>query len=678
MRVRLQAAAAATSLLLFLDPAHPAQQAVARGHVEVTFPESGAVVTGPTRIRGTYTDAFDIFIAFDAGFLHEVHTHDPQGDDDGTWHFDWDPAEHAGPVEIAVRGTSTADLHSRWALPVTVTVHPRLDPSSTPSLHAVPAGPRAVGVLSGGSRSESASGHRLDPAARALWVWESATQRLLTTPGARRVLAAFMDDPAVAPDPRRVLYLYADRGHGGWMLKDRPELYRSLIAWAHGRGWSVHALLGSGAYLAPMYSYERFHHKAVALMDAVLVYNVTAPSEARFDGVNIDIEPYVLPDWRHAPSVKTQYFDMLAAMMERKAASGQRLLVGPAIPRWLDDSAECRSISWRGARKTCAQHVQDIADYVALMDYRDVAGTSVGIIDQARGEIDYGNRIGKPVVIGVETGEVSSGDPETISFHEEGRTWMEAELARVMKAFAGEKSFGGIAVHHYDSWRTMRTVWSPGGVTWSSPVADSAPPAAPAGLSAAARDWQRIDLGWEPAADDVMVDHYEIHRSNSPDFEPDSSTLVNRIEGEYARDPGLLAGTTYRYRIIAVDIAGKRGPASAEVAATTPTGAGRRRMRIASIAITPAGSGAQGTLTLTDDDGRPVEGATVSGKFGGAAGRTFSGVTDASGVFRATSEDLHPPWTVIFAPRRIRAAGYYWASSLDVSHAAESSHTIRH
>ncbi len=689
--VALQIIVGAALLAGALDLGHAAPERRARGHIEVTFPKTGAVVTGPIRVRGTYQHVFDLVIAFDAGFLHEVHTDDPEGGDDSTWYFDWDTAEHSGSVEITVRGSSVVDLYARWAPPVHVTVGPEKDPPSVPSLHSERAAPptphaerrtpSAAGAPSDGATGRDGTegeprARPLDPAARALWVWEADTHRLLVTPGARQVLAAFMEDATIAPDPRRVIYLYADRGHGGWKLKDSPDLYRSLIGWAHERGYSIHALLGSGSYQAPMYSYSRYHHKAVGLMDAVIAYNAGSPPVSRFDGVNIDIEPHWLPDWHEAPALQVQYFDMLAAMMRRVADSGQRLLVGPAIPRWLDASDECRSIAWRGKKKTCAQHVQDITDYVALMDYRDIAETSIGIIEQAGAEIAYGNRIGKPVVIGVETGQVSSGDPEAITFHEEGRDRMEEELAKVMKAFSGEKAFGGVAVHHYDSWRKMRTIWSHNGLAWTSPVPDGAAPQAPGGLAATPWDWQRIDLGWEAAGDDVMVDHYEIHRSMTAGFAPDASTLAARTDAEFAKDVGLLAGTTYRYRIIAVDVAGKRGPASQEISATTPVGIGRRKLRIASISVASAGESAVGTMAVTDEEGRPIAGAAVSGRFGGAAGRTFAGVTDSSGSFTATSEQLAPPWTVTFAPERIRAKCCYWASSLDVAHRAEGSYMM--
>ena len=117
--------------------------------------------------------------------------------------------------------------------------------------------------------------------------------------------------------------------------------------------------------------------------------------------------------------------------------------------------------------------------------------------------------------------------------------------------------------------------------------------------------------------------------------------------------------------------ASKRSAPSQEASAATPIGVGRRRLRIASISVAPVGQRAGAMMTVTDDEGSPVEGAAVSGRFGGAAGGTFIEITNAEGVMRATSEPLGTEWTVSFIPERIRAQGYYWASSLDAAHTAE-------
>jgi hypothetical protein len=47
--------------------------------------------------------------------------------------------------------------------------------------------------------------------------------------------------------------------------------------------------------------------------------------------------------------------------------------------------------------------VQDIYDYVALMDYRDHADGGDGLVSHAMDELRYGETIGRPVLLGIET-----------------------------------------------------------------------------------------------------------------------------------------------------------------------------------------------------------------------------------------------------------------------------------
>jgi hypothetical protein len=105
-------------------------------------------------------------------------------------------------------------------------------------------------------------------------------------------------------------------------------------------------------------------------------------------------------------------------------------------------------------------HVQDLTDYVSLMDYTE---TATGIIARAAHEIAYGRP--NSVVIGVESKDLSgTGDPETVTFYEEGRTYMEAELDKVYAAEAGQPSFAGIAMHHYGTLLQLPSVWGEDGV----------------------------------------------------------------------------------------------------------------------------------------------------------------------------------------------------------------------
>lgn len=505
---------------------------------------------------------------------------------------------------------------------------------------------------------------------RSMWIWENASYNLILNAGSREVLHAMAADTSTfGQDAVTTLYLGVDRYYGMDMLEDERKKVRDFVRWAHGQGYRVQALIAGGTKPPFFGAYERYREQAVREFEKVLNYNISSEPDERFDGVNVDTEPYSLPDFHTGyPSVQLQYLDMFEELMERKAASGLGLAVGPAIPRWYDSSASAKDITWNGSTKWLSQHIQDIADYIAIMDYRDQAEGSVGIIAQAQGEIDYANAIGKPnsVVIGVETKDIADGgDPETISFHEEGRLYMERELDKVYAAFGTNPAFAGIALHHYDTLLKFPSVRGPDRIDWQPPADDKAPSKPDGTPTARAFDHQRIDLSYGRASDNQEVWEYRIYRSDRADFEPDASLLAGTSRGLGFKDGGLLPDTTYYYRITAVDLSGNESkPTKAVSAATGSTTL--KPMIVDGLEMKYDGAKATVTLQVADQQtGAPVK-AAVHGRFTGMAGRYVSAATDAEGRWTAGSEAIvSPSGEAGFAPRRIMAAGYYWAHAYD-------------
>jgi len=516
----------------------------------------------------------------------------------------------------------------------------------------------------------------LVPQDRAMWIWENASYNLLYNPGSRKVLDAMASDTTTfGQDAVTTLYLGVDDYQGVDMLEDERERVRDLVAWAHDRGYRIQALIAGGTNPPYFGTYTRYREQAVREFEKVLNYNLSSKANERFDGINLDTEPYSLPDFHTAyPDVEIQYLDMLKALMDRKAASGLGLPVGPAIPRWYDTSASAQNISWNGSVKWMSQHIQDIADYIAIMDYRDQADGSVGIIQQAQGELDYAQSIGKPnsVVVGVETKDIADGgDPETISFNEEGRAYMESELDKVYAAFGTHPAFAGIALHHYDTLLQLPSAWGANAVRWQPPADTQPTGALSAAPTASAFDYQRIDLAYGRAFDDSEVLGYRIYRSAQPDFEPDPSLLAGTARGLGFKDVGLLPDTTYYYRIAAVDLAGNEGPASAAISARTGQTT-LKPMIVSAMSVAHGASKGTVTLRVTDlETGASIPSAAVHGRFTYMAGRFVDAKTDAQGSLVASSETVNAAsGEVGFVPVRILAAGYYWASAYDKPHSA--------
>ncbi|MFN3310205.1 MAG: hypothetical protein ACK40R_00685 [Thermomonas sp.] len=297
----------------------------------------------------------------------------------------------------------------------------------------------AGGATAQAPEARAGGGH----APRAVWTWERPSYAMLESPQVAAEALVFLQRKRID-----TLYLYADAYQGRNLLVQQPERYRGLIRAAHARGIRVYALLGSWYLHTERYVLPRQQHKAVAMLRRVLDYNAAAPAGARFDGVNYDIEPHLLDEWEDATRVRLLrgFLDMTAAMMEARRKSGQALPVGPAMPFWWDGIP----LEWRGARKPVSEHVIDLTDYVALMDYRNFAQGRDSILAHAASEMAYADRVGKRVVIGL---EFNPGEPAKLSFHGMTEAAFEAEAGKVETAYRTRPAFAGFVFHHYEGYR---------------------------------------------------------------------------------------------------------------------------------------------------------------------------------------------------------------------------------
>ena len=91
--------------------------------------------------------------------------------------------------------------------------------------------------------------------------------------------------------------------------------------------------------------------------------------------------------------------------------------------------------------------------------------------------------------------------------------------------------------------------------------ADSAPPSAPANLTATAVSDTRVNLAWTASSDNIGVTGYRIFRGGGQ---------IGTATGTTYADMTTQANTTYSYYIVAVDAAGNVSDASNTATATTP------------------------------------------------------------------------------------------------------------
>jgi glucose/arabinose dehydrogenase/PKD repeat protein len=107
----------------------------------------------------------------------------------------------------------------------------------------------------------------------------------------------------------------------------------------------------------------------------------------------------------------------------------------------------------------------------------------------------------------------------------------------------------------------------------NTPVGPAAPPdttapSSPTGL-AATPAIGRATLTWNGSTDNVGVNHYNVHRSTSPNFSPTAANRIAQPTTTTYADAGLAAGTYY-YRVTAEDAAGNISGSSNEASAVVP------------------------------------------------------------------------------------------------------------
>ncbi len=246
------------------------------------------------------------------------------------------------------------------------------------------------------------------PVARAMWVWGEADKQLPIWAQHRGIDTLLFEIPTV---------------------RLRAASTRTVIRGAQRRNINVWALSGHPHWAADHRAAKRWT-RAVAGVEGLA-------------GIVLDVEPYLLESWEQnrKRSIRT-YLRMLRAV---KKAAGD-LPVMAAIPFWFDHD------SYRTRTGTLASAVAERVDAIVVMAYRDEVTGTDGVAAVAGGEIGIASQTGKLALVALQT---AADSLDKLTFHEEGGRALDAAIVDVERAFADQRGFGGVAVHHYRAYREL-------------------------------------------------------------------------------------------------------------------------------------------------------------------------------------------------------------------------------
>jgi hypothetical protein len=192
---------------------------------------------------------------------------------------------------------------------------------------------------------------------------------------------------------------------GGNCALEQPARLRAILRDAAERGLRIQALDG-----APEYALARFHAQVKSTVDAILRFNRQGAPDQRFSGIHFDIEPYLLLGFGGSARdrILREYLVLNRDVARQIAEAGKdRIEFGADIPFWYDEASVNGKnpyvVSFNGKTQDVSHHLIDMLDSVTLMDYRNSAPGSDGIVAHAAGEMSYATKAGKRVRIGVET-----------------------------------------------------------------------------------------------------------------------------------------------------------------------------------------------------------------------------------------------------------------------------------
>lgn len=261
------------------------------------------------------------------------------------------------------------------------------------------------GILLAAALAESADALDVEPPL-VLWVWEQPTDSLVQT---------------VIADGFDAVYLHFPPG------STRDPAYETLTRTLRSKAITVYALGGTPDWSQRPDQFEAWLKEVI--------------SSSLFDGIVLDVEPYLVPEWSN-PKRRVGIMEDYLALLDLASSAGLPVVV--TVPFWWDDPR------YRISRDAVLiEEVLMRSSAIAIMAYRDHVDGPDGIWGLVDREVAFAARYGKSSIITVQT--APDALPK-LTFWEEGRATLLAALRNLSSRWIEGRGFGGLAVHSFRSY----------------------------------------------------------------------------------------------------------------------------------------------------------------------------------------------------------------------------------
>ncbi|KAF1962369.1 hypothetical protein CC80DRAFT_160021 [Byssothecium circinans] len=270
---------------------------------------------------------------------------------------------------------------------------------------------------------------RASTPSRALWLWDSDIIQ------DNNALSTFLSDVTNKDYAISRVHALVDRdmGNAAWI---------NFVSKCNASGIAVEGLMGDAQWIKGKTTADAptLDHS----LNWIQQYQNSAPANAKFSGIHLDVEPWGLDDWA---SKKATYVSSLLTIVDKvkTQAKSLDLPVAADLPFWAN------TVSCEGS--TLDVCMLNHLDTTTFMTYRNTPTELLAVAKPLLTSASSKNA-GKPVWLSIETSP-DCADAELISYAGKSVSTLMSDLKKIESAATKLGGFAGISIHSYKEFKAL-------------------------------------------------------------------------------------------------------------------------------------------------------------------------------------------------------------------------------